>query len=142
MKELICIVCPRGCHLVVGDGPDFPVSGNNCPRGEAYGRSEVTAPKRVVTATCPADFSGLSDTTIHSAESSPGRSVKQTEIDALDLPRRVPVRTTGAVSRAQVSDLVAELLHTHIRLPVRTGDVIISNWHDSGVSVIATRSIG
>ena len=52
-KEMICIVCPVGCHLQVAvDGEDVKVSGNRCPRGEEYAREEILAPKRVVTATC------------------------------------------------------------------------------------------
>ena len=31
MKELICIVCPRGCHLHVDDENGYTVSGNSCP---------------------------------------------------------------------------------------------------------------
>ena len=42
MKELICIVCPRGCHLKVD--AELNVTGNACPRGIVYGKKEVTAP--------------------------------------------------------------------------------------------------
>ena len=48
MKELICIICPRGCHLSV-DEETLAVSGNTCPRGAEYGRSEVSNPVRTVT---------------------------------------------------------------------------------------------
>lgn len=33
MKELICIVCPRGCHLKVDEACGYTVTGNGCPRG-------------------------------------------------------------------------------------------------------------
>ena len=49
MKELICIVCPSGCHITVGD--DGTVTGNTCKRGEAYARKEATHPTRVLTTT-------------------------------------------------------------------------------------------
>ena len=29
MKEIICIVCPRGCHLQVDEHNGYQVSGNN-----------------------------------------------------------------------------------------------------------------
>jgi CxxC motif-containing protein len=117
MKEMICIVCPRGCHLSVGEAPDYPVTGNSCPRGEVYAREEAVAPKRVVTATCPA------------------------VITAASLSRRVPVRTTAGIPRARVRDLVIELSRTRVTLPVRAGDVVLENWADTGVSVIATRNL-
>ena len=28
MKELICIVCPKGCHLQVDEANDYKVTGN------------------------------------------------------------------------------------------------------------------
>lgn len=46
-----CIICPVGCELEINekDGK-LVVSGNNCLRGEHYGKSEMTEPKRVITA--------------------------------------------------------------------------------------------
>ena len=49
-KELICIVCPRGCSLVVDTDTDpATVNGNACPKGAEYGRNEVLNPTRTVT---------------------------------------------------------------------------------------------
>ena len=57
MKELICIVCPQGCHLKVDEENGCAVTGNSCPRGAEYGKAELTHPTRVVTSTvkcaCP-----------------------------------------------------------------------------------------
>ena len=49
MKELICIVCPKGCHLKVDEENGYSVTGNACPRGAEYGKKELTAPTRVIT---------------------------------------------------------------------------------------------
>jgi CxxC motif-containing protein len=49
-KEFVCINCPRGCMLTV-DTETLEVKGNSCPRGEAYGKAEVTNPVRTVTST-------------------------------------------------------------------------------------------
>ena len=38
MRELICITCPKGCHLKVDEENDYKVTGNGCPRGAIYGR--------------------------------------------------------------------------------------------------------
>ena len=47
--ELTCIGCPMGCPLIVTmeDGAVVSVTGNTCPRGDAYARKEVTAPTRI-----------------------------------------------------------------------------------------------
>jgi len=135
MTELICIVCPRGCHLSVGDAPDFGVSGNFCPRGERYGREELVAPKRTVTATCPAT---------KVASRTPAARASGSEVspnENLSTPRRVPVRTTGAVPREKIGELISLLLRTRVQLPVQAGDVIIENWENTGVSVIVTREL-
>jgi CxxC motif-containing protein len=47
MKDLICITCPRGCHLHVDD--NMVVTGNFCPRGAKYAISELTHPVRELT---------------------------------------------------------------------------------------------
>ena len=51
--ELTCIGCPMGCPLTVTmeDCAVASVTGNTCPRGDAYARKEVTAPTRIVTST-------------------------------------------------------------------------------------------
>ena len=51
MKELICIVCPKGCHLRVDEADNYRVEGNGCARGEVYGREELTNPTRTITST-------------------------------------------------------------------------------------------
>ena len=38
MKEVICICCPKGCHLQVDEQNDYAVTGNGCPNGIAYGK--------------------------------------------------------------------------------------------------------
>ena len=41
MKELVCIVCPRGCRLKGDEENGYAVSGNSCPRGEVYGKKDL-----------------------------------------------------------------------------------------------------
>ena len=49
-RELTCIMCPLGCQLTVMiDGENITVTGNNCKRGEVFGKEEVTCPMRIVT---------------------------------------------------------------------------------------------
>ena len=49
-RNLTCIMCPLGCQLTVTiDGDNITVTGNNCKRGEVFGKEEVTCPMRIVT---------------------------------------------------------------------------------------------
>ena len=48
-RTMTCILCPRGCTLMVSD--NLTVTGNTCPRGEKYAIDECTHPARTVTAT-------------------------------------------------------------------------------------------
>ncbi len=127
-QELICITCPIGCHLWVEGlaGGEIQVSGNKCPRGAVYAREETVAPKRVVTATCRAG--GYRDP--HGPRPS------------LAAPRRVPIRTTGAIPREGIAGLLESLYALELSLPVRKGDVVMRDVLGTGIDVVVTRSIG
>ena len=58
MKEVICICCPKGCHLQVDEQNDYAVTGNGCPNGIAYGKEELTNPTRFWQRRCRAAASG------------------------------------------------------------------------------------
>ena len=50
-KEIICTVCPMGCHITVtgeGDRVDS-ITGYTCKRGEEYGKQEFAHPVRILT---------------------------------------------------------------------------------------------
>ena len=51
-KNLVCIICPRGCSLEADiNGSEVSVCGNACPKGKEYAVNECTNPLRTVTAT-------------------------------------------------------------------------------------------
>lgn len=52
-RNLTCIVCPMGCSLNVtlDNNAVADVTGNTCPRGAEYAKSECTNPMRTVTST-------------------------------------------------------------------------------------------
>jgi CxxC motif-containing protein len=133
MKTMICVVCPRGCRLSVADeDPSFPVTGNACPRGEAYGRAELRDPRRIVTATARA------------VRESPGSINSERERSgtiAPYAPRRVPVKTSGGVPRARVQEIASFMQGLDVRLPVKEGDIVAKNWEGIGVDIVVTRSM-
>jgi len=112
MKELICIMCPKGCHLSVDD--DLNVTGNTCPRGVTYGKQEVTDPRRYLTSTVR----------LNSKHS-----------------RRLPVISSGDLPKARVSDVVKYLDTVEVSAPVNVKDVIVKDVLGLGVDILATRTI-
>ena len=45
MTNLICIVCPKGCHLAVDEDNNYEVTGFGCARGVDYGKKELQSPR-------------------------------------------------------------------------------------------------
>ncbi len=44
MKELICIVCPNGCHLRVDETGGCRVTGNACPGERSTAEARYSTP--------------------------------------------------------------------------------------------------
>ncbi len=113
MKELICITCPRGCHLKVDEERKI-VTGNFCKRGEVYGLNEVINPQRVVTSTVRVEGSTIN---------------------------LLPVRTNKPISKSLMLEVLKELKGISVKAPIHVGDVIIKNIFGSDVDIIATREL-
>lgn len=115
VRNIICISCPLGCHLVVTkDGDNISVTGNTCKNGEKYGIEEMTNPKRVIPTTVVC-LNGK-------------------------LPR-LPVKTADAVPKGMIFDIMKEINKVEVKAPVKMGQVIIPNVLNTGVDVVATRSM-
>ena len=113
MKDCICIVCPKGCHLHIDD--DLNVSGNSCLRGEIYGKNEATNPMRNLTSTVK--LSG-----------------------SVNL-NRLPVKTSNDIPKGKMFEVMKELTNIEAKVPVVAGDVIVKNILGLNVDVIATRTV-
>ena len=113
MKELICITCPRGCHLLVDEGHDYAVTGNRCPRGAAYGKSELLHPVRTVTSTV--------------------------RLEGALLPR-LPVKTDRPLPKEKMADCMALLDTLTVQAPVHTGDILAADILGTDVNIVATRT--
>ena len=114
MKELICITCPRGCHLQVDENNGFAVTGNACPRGAVYGYNELTNPTRVVTSTV--------------------RTNSETE-------PRCPVKTNGAIPKGKMFEAMRLLDSVVLETPINSGDVVIENLFETGIDFVACKTI-
>ena len=114
-KEMVCIVCPNGCHLTVTGAADaLTVTGYRCPRGEAFARAELTCPMRSLTTTvrlCGGCLSVL------------------------------PVRTDGELPKGSIRAAMAQLNGITVQAPVTCGQIILKDLAGSGVDAIATASM-
>ncbi|MBR4193667.1 MAG: DUF1667 domain-containing protein [Oscillospiraceae bacterium] len=112
MKELICITCPKGCHLKV-DEESFAVTGNSCPRGAVYGENELRNPVRVVTSTVIAEGPA----------------------------RRLPVKTDRPIPKGRIFEVMDEIAKLRVKPPVAVGDILIPNVAGTDGNVVATKNL-
>lgn len=114
-KIMTCIQCPKGCSLSVEteNGKVISVSGNQCPKGEAYARQEIENPLRVLTSSVVTE--------------------------GLDL-KMVPVKTDQPIPKAKLIEAMYELKQIVLTKPVKKGDCIKKNLLGLDVNVIANRS--
>ena len=114
-RELICIGCPMGCPVTVEmDGDKIvSVTGNTCPRGDAYARKEVTNPTRIVTSTVKVEGSCV---------------------------EMISVKTKEDIPKEKIFDCVKALKGVTVKAPVHIGDVILADVAGTGVDVVATRN--
>ena len=114
--NLICIGCPLGCPLTVEmEGNEVKsVSGNTCPRGDAYAKKELTNPTRIVTSTVRVAGGKLA---------------------------MVSVKTQSDIPKGKIFDCVKALKDVEVTAPVKIGDVIVENVAGTGVNVIATKNV-
>lgn len=115
MKELICIVCPKGCHLKVDEEKAYAVTGNGCPRGAEYGRNELTNPTRVVTSTVRCEGG---------------------------THPRCPVKTDRPVPKGRIFEVMNALEGITLTVPVAVGQIVIENVCGTGANVVAARNMG
>ena len=112
-KEIICIRCPKGCHITVqsknGDG--ITVIGNDCPRGIEYAKEEYSDPKRIL------------PTTIR--------------VTGGEMPL-ASVKTEKAIPKPLLLKAMAEIAEIEVAAPVRIGQVIRNDVMGTGVKLVAT----
>ena len=112
MKEFVCIVCPRGCHLKVDD--QMNVTGNTCPRGKVYAINELTHPLRTITSTV---------------------RVKNREECV------VPVKTVPEVPKEKIFEVMEEINKASVSAPCQIGDIAIKNVLGLGSNVVICKNV-
>ena len=108
--EFICIMCPVGCHLTVKkENGEVKVTGNACPRGEIFGKSEATNPTRMVTSIMP--YKG----------------------------KTISVKTSNPIAKAKIKEVLLEIKNTPAPKTAKLGQVVIKNVAKTGENVVITR---
>ena len=112
-KEIICTVCPRGCHILVeGEGERVDnVTGFGCVRGQTYATAEFAHPVRILTTTVK--LKGHEDTLL-------------------------PVRSSKPVPKEKLMACMEVIRRTEAPVPVRLHAVIIPDILDTGADIIAS----
>lgn len=115
MKEMICILCPKGCHLQIEKaGEGYTVKGNGCEKGAGYAIKELTAPTRVVTSTVC--------------------------IEGAKIPR-LPVKTDRDIPKEDIFRAMRLLDTIVLQAPVELGQIVVENVCGTGANFVATRTL-
>jgi CxxC motif-containing protein len=115
-KILTCIECPKGCKLTIDFAEDgsIRVGGNQCKKGERYGIAESTNPVRILTSS----------------------------VLTVNQPiKMLPVRTDKPIPKERILDAMNEVKKVRIKKNVSVGDILVENFLNLGVNLIATREI-
>lgn len=112
IKEMVCIICPRGCQLKVDE--NNVVAGNTCIRGEKYAISELTNPVRTITTSIRVN----------------------NRIDTL-----VSVKTNKPIPKGKIFDVMKEIDKHSVSAPIKIGQIVIKNILGLDADVVITKNI-
>jgi len=115
-KKITCIVCPIGCKMLVKtDGKKLEtIEGYRCKRGIDYARSETLDPRRMLTTSIL--------------------------VNNGEWPL-VSVKSSKPIPKNKVFPVLKEIKKKKINAPVKTGQIIIKNIADTGIDILATKSV-
>ena len=109
-----CIVCPKGCRLIIETGDTIEVTGNGCKKGVEFAAEEMTNPKRTLQTTVKTTF---------------------------DYCERLPVRTTAAILKGMMEGAVKEAKKVTVTKKLKMGDTVLDDILGTGVSFVASQSV-
>jgi CxxC motif-containing protein len=115
-KEITCIICPNGCHIMVTETEDgeLDIQDATCKRGIEYSGQEFREPKRMLLTTV--------------------------RIENGILPV-LPVRSNVPIPKEKIFEAVQFVSGVATQAPVKMGDVIVADLFGLGVDVIASRDM-
>jgi len=118
-KEIICIICPKGCQIQV-EGEEkniYSIKNNECSRGYEYAKTEFINPCRILTSSVHLE-----------GNSRNGRKM-------------LPVRSSKVISKKLLMSCMKEIKNKRVKAPVRLHQIIIPNILNTGANIIACMPI-
>lgn len=114
-REIVCVVCAKGCRAEAWEGEDGSVQlrGPLCRNGREYVQLEFRDPRRIITSTVRVEGSGC----------------------------RLPVRSRGPVPKGRLMECMREIRRLKVSLPVHIGDVLIADLLGTGQDLIASTDL-
>ena len=114
--NIICISCPKGCRVLVSSKGNkiIEIKGNDCSAGRDYVREEFKDPRRILPTTV--------------------------RIKKANLPL-IPVKTSAPIPKGFLKDAMQEIAKIVVEAPVELGDIIVKDFMETGVDLIATRTL-
>lgn len=115
-KKVTCIICPIGCKILTkkeGRGCEV-IEGHKCKQGIDYARDETLNPTRMLTTSVL--------------------------VEGGEWPL-VSVKTTNAVSKKKIFPVLKEIKKTKLKAPVKSGQTIIKNIVNTGIDIVATKTV-
>ena len=114
-NKLICIGCPNGCELdVKQENGEIIVTGNKCPKGVEFAKTELTHPTRSITSSVKTIF-------------------KDTPV--------LSVRTNGEIPKEKIFNVIKQINEVVLDKHIKVGDIVIENVLDLGVDIVATNNL-
>ena len=117
-KDMICIVCPVGCHMQIFEDKDsetgYRVTGAACKRGPIYGVKELSNPTRLLTSTV--------------------------KVNGGIIPR-IPVRTDKEIPKDMIFQVMDVINNIELNAPVKMGEILAANILGLDVNIISSRSV-
>jgi CxxC motif-containing protein len=117
-RDMVCIVCPVGCHMQIIEDKEsetgYLVTGAGCKRGPIYGVKELSNPTRLLTSTV--------------------------KINGGILPR-VPVRTDIEIPKDMIFEVMEVINSIELTAPVKMGQILAENILGLGVNIISSKSV-
>ena len=114
VRELTCIVCPKGCQLKVeldDNKKVVSVEGYTCKRGLEYAENEFTSPMRTLTTTATIEGGGV-----------------------------VPVKTDKSIPKNLLFECMKVINLSRVPKDAKAGYIVIENVLGTGASVVTTRN--